>query len=242
MVRYRAACAVALALAAAAFCGAWAQAPPAPLKVAVVDIDQVGAKFERKIQAEKDLAAWYDQEREFLNRLSNLAFLTADEWTEVSRIYGVAEASWTPQQKDKEKALRDQSVQREKEYKELETKASRAPAEQERFAMLQNLLQGRDRDIKQKAAEADQELAKRQAELGQALMEPVQKVIEEIAQEKGYTLVLTKAVVFLGGEDITALVIERVNAAAKAHEGAGQPGGGTGEKPPAPEGGKPPGG
>ncbi len=242
MVRHIVVVTLALLCLGAACSLVWAQpAPPASFKVAIVDIDGVGAKFERKIQEEKNLGAWYDQRRLMLDRLTELPLLTADEWKEAVRIYSTPEASWTQAQKDREKALRDQSLKREKDYKDLEAKANRTAEERDKFAFLQDIWHAREGDLKQEATKAEQELRDKQDALGAALMEPVQKVIEQIAAEQGYALVLTKAVVFLGGEDITDLVIERVNAAAKAaaEGGTAKPAGGAGENPPAPAGGNP---
>jgi len=242
MVRYIAAVLFALGCLAAASCGAWAQpVPTAAFRVAIVDIEAVGQRFERKIQEEKNLQAWSEARKRLLDQLSQLPFLTADEWKEAVQIYSTAEASWTQAQKDREKALRDQSLKREKDYKDLEAKVNRTAEERDKFTFLQDIWHAREGELKQEAAKADQELRDKQDALGVALMEPVQKIIEQIAAEKGYALVLTKAVVFLGGEDITDLVVERVNAAAKAaaEGGAAKPAGGAGDKPPAPAGGKP---
>ncbi len=243
MVRYIAVVTVALVCLATAVGGAWAQAAGA-FKIGVVDIDEVGAKFDRKKQEETKLAAWYDQQQQLLHDLSLLPFLSADEWKEAVAIYQAAKASWTQAQIDREKALRDLCTQREKEFNDLKAKpGARTAEDQGRINVLQDLYQARDAQLKELAASLDDELRDRQGKLGAALMEPVQLVIKQIAAEKGYTLILTKAVVFLGGDDLTAEVIEKVNAAAKAAEKpaggeAPKPAGGAGEKPATGEGGK----
>jgi len=174
-----------------------------------------------------------------------LPFLSADEWKESVSIYQ-ARASSTPAQIDREKALRALCTQREKEFNDLKAKpTARTAEEQGKLNVLQDLYQSRDGDLKQLAASLDDELRVRQGKLGQALMEPVQLVIKQIAAEKGYNLILTKAVVFLGGDDLTAEVIEKVNAAAKAAAAekpaggeAPKPAGGAGDKPATGEGDK----
>jgi hypothetical protein len=70
-------------------------AAPAPVKIAVVDLDLVGDKFERKIVEENKLREWGQQQQAMIDQLSALPFLSTDEWQEAVAIYQTPKASWT---------------------------------------------------------------------------------------------------------------------------------------------------
>jgi Skp family chaperone for outer membrane proteins len=222
----------ALGLLATAFAGVSAQeAPPAPASIGVVDLDLVGAKFERKVQEEERLTEWYRQEQQRLEQLSSFLFVSEEEWKEVVEIHKSARNAWTEAQQKRVQTLKEQSTKWERDFRDLEAKPDRNDDEQNRLSLIAEISRSRRNDLQQLAVEVERELRQRQGDLGVALMEPVQAAVNQVATEKGLALVIEKRWVYFGGEDITEAVIALVNAAGAA---AAQPetgGAGSTEKP-----------
>lgn len=237
----------ALGLLATALPGASTQeAPAAPVVIGVIDLDLVGEKFERKIQEEERLTQWYREQQQVLDRLGDFLFVAAEEWEEAVAIRKKPENGWTDAEKERIQTLEEQSRKWETDYKNLEAKPDRTADEQNRFNLIRDILRARQADRQKLALGVEEELQRRRAQLGAALMEPVQAAVNKIAAERGLTVVIEKRWVYFGGEDITDAVIELVNAAgaatgeppAGAEGGEDKPEGDEGEKPAADEGGQ----
>ncbi len=231
----------ALGLLATALFGVCAQEGPAvPLVVGVIDLDQVGAKFQRKIQEEERLTQWYREQQQILEQLSDFLFVAAEEWEEAVEIHKQPANAWTEAQQQRVGTLKEQGKKWEREFRNLEGKPDRNDDEQNRLNVIREILRGRQSDRQQLAMQVEGELKNKQVQLGAALMEPVQAAVNKIAADRGLTIVLEKRWVYFGGEDITEAVIELVNAvgaAAAGEGGAAQPEGADEDKPAANEGG-----
>lgn len=231
----------ALGLLATAFSGVCAQESAVPLVVGVVDLDQVGAKFQRKIQEEERLTQWYREQQLVLEQLSDFLFVSAEEWEEAVEIYRQPPNAWTEAQSQRVETLKEQGKKWEREFRNLEAKPDRNDDDQNRLNVIREILRGRQSDLQNLALQVEGELKNRQAQLGAALMEPVQAAVNKIAADRGLTIVIEKRWVYFGGEDITEAVIELVNAAGAAAAGEGneaKPEGADEDKSPATEGGE----
>ncbi len=193
----------------AAGCNAvWAQ-DAATFKVGLIDLDAVGEQFTQKQLEEEKLTLWYKTQQAQLQRLSTLLFLSAEGWQEAAEIIQTPQA--TPAQIEREQALNKQSTELEREYRDLEGKIDRTPEETERFNSLLDKVRARDADLKALAREVEASLQQQQHKLGVDLMKPVEDAIKAIAEEKGLDLVIDRKLVYLGGEDITELLVQRLN-------------------------------
>jgi len=232
----------ALGLLATALPGVSAQESSAvPLVVGVIDLDQVGAKFQRKIQEEERLTQWYREQQLVLEQLSDFLFVSAEEWEEAAEIHTEPASAWTEAQNQRLATLKEQGKKWEREFRNLEAKPDRNDDEQNRLNVIREILRARQSDLQKLAMQVEGELKGKQAQLGAALMEPVQAAVNKIAADRGLTIVLEKRWVYFGGEDITEAVIELVNAAGAAAAGEGgaaKPEGADEDKPPANEGGE----
>jgi Skp family chaperone for outer membrane proteins len=237
----------ALGLLAAASVAASAQeAPAAPVVIGVIDLDLVGEKFERKLQEEDRLTEWYRQQQQLLDRLGDFLFVAVEEWEEAVALSMKPENALTEEEKQRLQTLKEQGRKWETDYKNLEAKPDRNAEEQNRFSIIRDMYRARQADRHELAVQLEGELQQKRAQLGNALMEPVQAAVNKIAAERGLTVVLEKRWVYFGGEDITEAVIQMVNAAGAAagadrpagEGGEDKPEGAEGEKPPANEGGQ----
>ncbi len=99
---------------------------------------------------------------------------------------------------------------KQEEYQEI---AQTQNVTEEDIQKMAGELENLQREIQQSASRADQRLSAKQAELLQPLLDKIQKAVEDVAKEKGYTYILnsssSSASVLLHGQpqfDITKLV------------------------------------
>lgn len=99
-----------------------------------------------------------------------------------------------------------------KKREELEGK--RATLSREEFTAQEDALRKDLRDFRTKAQNIQEELDKDNMKLRKEITDVVRAVTEEIAKEKGYTMVFPKNLLFYvsGANDITAEVLKKANA------------------------------
>jgi len=239
--------ATALALLAAGLASARAQEAPAVLRIGVVDLELVGRKFARKVQEEEKLTQWYAQEQQYLRELGNYIFCVAPEWEKVGALLRAPKPR-TKEQQDELTALSAECTKREQEYQDLRAKQAAGPltpAEQEAYKRVEDIAKTRDAELTKMVNDLEGELQRRMGVIREELMKPVRETVNQVATEKGLTLILEKDYVYFGGEDVTEDVIKKLNETAPPAPGAAaqpQPAEGPapeGEKPKEGDGGKP---
>ncbi|MBU0607689.1 MAG: OmpH family outer membrane protein, partial [Armatimonadetes bacterium] len=200
-----------------------ALAAAADLKMAVVDIDSISAQYTELTSRQAELGAWVQDKKSYLASMQDFMFVSGEEFQEASRIYQVARAQWTDEQKKREAELRKISGDNEKKFLDLQAKPARTAEEQNQFSTLRDTFQARDRDLKAISAEFDKQLKQKRDEVQTKLVASVRAVIEKVSKDKGYQLVIDKsAVYFIAApiDDITAEVLKSLNAGGATTPGA----------------------
>jgi outer membrane protein len=194
-------------------------AAAADIKMAVVDIDSVSSQYKDLTDKQAELGAWVKEKRDYLAAMQDFMFVSGEEFQEASRIYQVAKAQWSDAQKKREPELRTVSGNNEKKFLDLQAKPGRTAEEQNQFNTLRDIFQARDRDLKAISAEFDKQLKAKREEVQGKLVQSVRKVIEKVAGEKGYQLVIDKSAVYFVAapvDDITDEVLKSLNAGGAA--------------------------
>ncbi len=206
---------------------AWSQEEPtgsssaAVGKVAVVDITIVGEEYVALQEKNAELQAWLSRRAFYLESLEDYVFLSEDNFSEVLEILNMA-----PPVPDEEQARLEEiaalSEQKELRFAELEAKSPRTTAEAEEFSTLREVRDGRRRDLGELAMSIDEEYQQQLTLARRQLMRNVEQAVADYAQEQGYDLVLERAVVIYGGDDITRAIIARLNPPAQPVEETGE--------------------
>ncbi len=208
--------------------------PPAAARVAFVDISVVSSEYQALQKKDAELNAWLTGRHDYLVSLQDYIFLSEDNFNEVLAIVDQPK----PIPDDKLKRLEELaafSLQKEQLYRDLESKSPRTTEEADQFSTLREGLIARQQQLAQLEATINQQYQERVTTARDELMSNVEKVIAQYAQENGYDIVLDRAFVLYGGDDITRAIIDKLNPpveAAPATEEASTP---SAEEPEPPE-------
>ncbi len=202
--------------------------PPAAVKVAFVDISAVSSEYQALQEKDAELKAWLAGRRDNLVSLQDYIFLSEDNFNEAVAILDQPK----PVPDDKLKRLDELaalSAQKEQRFRELESKSPRTTEEADEFSALREVMSARQQQLVQLEATINQQYQQRVEAARKELMRKVEETIAQYAQENGYDMVLDRAFVLYGGEDITRAIIDRLNpspqATPAAEEGTTSPGG-----------------
>jgi len=221
----------------------WAQEaepqPPAAGKVAFVDISTISSEYQALQEKDAELKAWLAGQGDYLQSLQVFIFLAEDNFNEVLAIVNLPKP--IPAEKvERLDELEALSLQKEQRFLELQSKSPRTTAEADKFSVLREGRNARLQQLAQLEAAINQQYQERITTAREELMGNVEQIIAEYAQENGYDIVLDRAFVLYGGEDITRAIIDRLNPAVEpAPEEEAQPPAGE-EAEPAPEAEPPP--
>jgi Skp family chaperone for outer membrane proteins len=185
----------------------------------VVDIDKVSGQYKELTDQQSQLAAWVEDKKAFLNALQDFMFVSAAEFQEVARIYGVPQKQWSPEQGKREAELRKVSSDYEKALADLQSKPARTADEQHQYSTLRETWQARDGDLKNISKTFDDQLAAKRTDVQTKLVANVRTVIENLAKTRGYTLVIDKSAAYYAVapvDDITDDVLKSLNVSAAA--------------------------
>ena len=199
-----------LATGLAATWGQEAEPQPAAAKVAFVDISTISSEYQALQEKDAELKAWLAGQRDYLQSLQDFIFLSEDNFNEVLAILDQPK----PIAEEKVKRLDELaafSAQKEKRFRELESKSPRTTGEADEFSVLREVLNARQQQLAELEGTINQQYQKRVTTARQELMRNVEEAIAEYAQENGYDIVLDRAFVLYGGEDITRAIIDRLN-------------------------------
>lgn len=198
-------------------------AAAADVKMAVVDIESVSSQYKELIDRQQELGAWVQDRKSFLAAMQDFMFVSSEEFQEASRILQVPQTQWSAEQKKREGELRGISTANEKKFLDLQAKPARTPEEQNQYSVLRETFQARDQDLKAVSLTFDQQLKAKRDEVQGKLVTNVRSVIEKVARDSGYQLVLDKSAVYYVAapiDDITEQVLKSLNAGTPAAPGA----------------------
>ena len=201
-------------LLATGLAGTWGQEaepqPPADGKVAFVDISTISSEYLALQEKDAELKVWLAGQGDYLQSLQVFIFLAEDNFNEALEIVSMTRP--IPAEKvERLDELEALSLQKEQLYRELESKSPRTTEEADQFSTLREGLIARQQQLAQLEATINQQYQERITTAREDLMDKVEQTIAEYAQENGYDIVLDRAFVLYGGEDITWAIIERLN-------------------------------
>jgi len=183
-------------------------------KIGWVDLEKVNDQYSRLQSKRDELKMWFNQQEDLLRELaSNYLFLSEELFNEALAILQKPRPLSAPDA-TRQQELKQFSDEKENRFLELEPKTDRTPREQEEFNGLQELAQARNKQIEALAQNLQRQLVQMQSSAEEELTNNMRAVVEQLATERGFSVVLNKLGVLYGGEDITAAVIERLNGAA----------------------------
>ncbi len=213
--------------------------PPAAGKVAFVDISTISSEYQALQEKDAELKAWLTGRHNYLVSLQDYIFLSEDNFNEALAIVDQPK----PIAEEKVKRLDELaalSLQKEQLYRELESKSPRTTEEADQFSTMREGLGARQQQLAQLEATINQQYQERVTTAREQLMGNVEEVIAQYAQENGYDIVLDRAFVLYGGEDITFAIIDRLNPPAESAPEEEAPAPAAEETQPAPETEQPP--
>lgn len=203
--------AAAVVLAASVLTGAWAQTTPAPVKVALVDLARVSGEYQRLGETRTEIQQWYQQQQKYLEELANgYAFLTAEHFKEVLDILGKPRPLAQPLAKRRDE-LQKLNEDKEARFLELQAKVDRTDKERDEFNQLQEINDARNGDIDKVAEDLRAQFMERKTKAETDLTDAITAAVKDVATGAGYVLVLNKMGVLYGGDDITEVVIRKLN-------------------------------
>jgi len=213
--------------------------PPAPANVAFVDISAVSSEYQALQTKDAELKAWLGGRGDYLQSLQDFIFLSEDNFNESLAILGQPKSIADEKLKrlDELEAL---SLQKEQLYRDLESKSPRTTEEADKFSTLREGLIARQQQLAQLEAIINQQYRERVEAARTELMGTVEQAVAEYAQENGYDIVLDRAFVLYGGEDITQAIIDKLNPPAEPASEEETPSPAAEETQPAPETEQPP--
>ncbi len=187
------------------------------LHVAIVSIEKISNEYTALSEKDQEIRQWLGERQQYREELEDFAFLSQENFNEVLQIYELSRP--LPEGKAARlEELRSLCAEKLHRFVELRAKADRTPGEDEEFDSLKEVADARQQQL---AALEQQIMAEYRGKVDQAqgqLLKVVEKVITQYAQEHNYDLVLDAAWVLYGGEDITDLIIERLNQAPEGGE------------------------
>jgi len=184
--------------------------PAAPLRVAVVDIGKVSGEYQALNQKDQELKQWLDEQKRLRLELEDFTFLSQENFNEVVQTYELAPP--LPEEKVARLAeLKNISAEKEKRFLALRAKGERTAPEEDEFNSLLEVAGARQQQLAELEQQILNEYGDKVDEAQNLLLQEVEEVITQYAQDQKYDLVLDRAWVFYGGDDITDRIIERLN-------------------------------
>lgn len=178
--------------------------------IATVSLARLQSNFGELRAREENLSHWLEERRTRYNELANYVFLSQKDFEEAVEILERPRPH-SEENRQRLEQLRAISDERDRRFADLMAKAERTPQEAAEFNTLQETYEARAERLQSMQQEIMQELSQRRDREIEGLMGRVQDAIVETAEALGYTIVLDADAVFLGGEDITDAVLQRLN-------------------------------
>jgi Skp family chaperone for outer membrane proteins len=196
--------------------GAAAQEAKPAVRIAVVDLEAVGAQFTRLALKREEIQQWFKQQEAYLQDLqNNYVYLTEAPFNEILDVLHMPRPL-PPKPAKRQRELRKLNEEKEDRFLELQAKVDRTPQEQEEFNALQELAQARSKQIAGIAQDVRTQFMDRRKLAEDELNQALHTAVAEVAADAGYHLVLNKLAVVYGGEDITQAVLDKLNGRAPA--------------------------
>jgi len=201
------------------------------VKIAVVSLQKVQANYEKLHVQEQTLGIWLESRRSYHDQLTNFVFLPKKEFEEALELVQKGQPL-SEEDKARLEDLRRISDKNDERFCELRAKTDRNADETAEFNALQDMYDASVQTLKVVQDGIMQELGTRRQTALAGLMDTVKQAIDTVAEEAGYDVVLDADMVFYGGEDITDVVLKRLNSDTEAPAAGGgeEPAGGNGEQ------------
>ena len=179
-------------------------------KIATVSLARLQQDFGELRAREQNLGHWLEERRNRYNELANYVFLSQKDFDSAVEL---VEKPRPLSEQDRERLneLRTVSDERDQRFAALRAKADRTAQETAEFNTLQETYEARVETLQTMQQQIIQELSQRRDFEIDGLMQRVQDAIAETAEALGYPIVLDADAVFIGGDDITEAVLQRLN-------------------------------
>ena len=185
-------------------------APPPPLIVGIVDMEQVQARFEAYQEANRAFRQFRNAELRALQQLEAGWALGNSERERCLRLLNIV-ARTDAQTEELESLLRTHQ-EREQRYLALQRTEDRTPEETQELRALDDLFRRRQEAFQETQREVNERIEQHQRELVEPLDRRIQDVARVLAEENGLAVILVREVVVYGGVDITEEFVIRLNA------------------------------
>lgn len=204
-----------------------AQPASGPFKIGIVNVAKVNQNCNLVTSKNAELGAWAQQQDNLISELSNkFGYLSEDNFIEIIDILQTPRPLPAAKAK-RERELRELNDQKESRQLELQAKVNRTPAEQDEFNSLRELTESRARQIQALTEQMTAQFRQKRTEMQIQLQAALQEAIKAVAAENSYNFIFDSDVVMFGGEDLTEIVLRKLNGVA-----TGTPGGSTPIAPP----------
>lgn len=207
---YLTAVAVLTVLGAASWSGIFAQnQSPAGFNFAVIDLKKTVDNYTETAKAQQELAALDKTLRDTYDNKEAGRFLDDNERKELETLQAVANPS--AEQKKRLDELVQMNNARAQTFRGLQLNPNRTASEEQEYKTLQARSDKMDKELDELADRLQEQLRKKQEEIGNKLNESIQKAINTVATQKSIPAVFDKTAVLFGGQDITDDVLAVLN-------------------------------
>jgi len=196
---------LALGLASAAQAAAAAEMP----KFGVVDMEQLGRDYRQMQELNQQFQDFQAEQERRLKQTYETRLLTEAETQEYSDLTSTAAPTETNKKRLQE--LQGLSGTREQLLQELQGKETRTPEEDSEMKQWSTLYQQRMVELTKLRDELEKGRQARFGELNKVITDNVNSAIQAVAQAQKLAVVLRKGMVLYGGEDITSVVLLKLN-------------------------------
>ncbi|MGQ9524590.1 MAG: OmpH family outer membrane protein [Armatimonadota bacterium] len=202
--------AVLAVLGAASWTGIFAQgqSPPA-FNFAVIDLKKTVDNYTETAKAQQELAALDKTLRDTYDNKEAGRFLDDNERKELETLQAVANPSG--EQKKRLDELVQLNNARAQTFRGLQLNPNRTPSEEQEYKTLLARSDDMDKQLDELADRLQEQLRKKQEEIGNRLNDAIQKAINTVATQKSIPAVFDKTAVLFGGQDITDDVLAVLN-------------------------------
>jgi len=178
-------------------------------KFGVVDMEQLGRDYRQMQELNQQFQDFQAEQERRLKQTYETRLLTEAEAQEYSDLSSTAAPTETNKKRLQE--LQALSGTHEQRLQELQGKETRTPEEDSEMQQWNTLYQQRMVELTKLRDELEKSRQTRFSELNKVITDNVNSAIQAVAQAQKLAVVLRKEMVLYGGEDITSVVLLKLN-------------------------------